>query len=547
MKKTLPVLIILLTSHVLVAAESVPVPWTEFKHLYKESVERELMASLPQPESKAPQVHAIEEAVYTLAISQGHVRGHVSVCGRIVSGDPEPVSLFGNDIVVAETTQVSGGSLLPGGDGGGTIAFLPDGAQAEFRIALSFLVRAQEDNASRFVSFAIPAALRNALRLELSPDINLLEDPGIADEDGVYHFSAAKSLCVRFRDKKSVSASPPVEIDTFSHVRLQGRRAIISTLFATTQPWPRSFVLQSQEHAHYVSSSLKSSWITSKEEGAYEINIPSEHRDAFTIQMAAEESTRAGHYEFLVPTIAGNNGRQGDFVVEEPDGGRISLAGRGLVKSLPIDRLGEAVALAAGNSRFYMHMPEQETITLDVQRFRSVATPDIVLDTQKFFISFEENGNVLSVLSMDIPPEKGPRMELKALPDTDIWALTVNGQQRKVYTNDEDSWIIPLESGKTSHVELALLKKGESLGLHGRLEAMLPATGMPSRTVEVGIALPTRIQLLSLEGPLRPSSGTSEGAPAEFMGRPHFFSRSFYKGQGMTFAVAYKEPVRQGQ
>jgi len=33
--------------------------------------------------------------------------------------------------------------------------------------------------------------------------------------------------------------------------------------------------------------------------------------------------------------------------------------------------------------------------------------------------------------------------------------------------------------------------------------------------------------------------------PADFVGKPHLFSRSFHKGEGMKLAISYKEPVKQ--
>ena len=545
MNKLVLILAVALVSHAAAGEESVSVPWSEFKSLYAESIERRIMASLEAPDAKVPQVHSVEEAVYSLKIEENRVLGEVLISGRVVSGDPEVIRLFGRDVVIAKTRHVTGGSLIAGQGKDAGVAFLPDGTVPEFQVELSFLVHAREDSTSRFATFAIPSALKNGVSVELADTLRLVEEPGIVDGDGVFRFSAASDLTVRFRDEKSVTASSPIEIDTFSDIRLQGKRAMISTVLVAAQPWPSAFVLHGGPGCQYVGSSLRNSWITPLAEGAYEIKIPPDLGDMFTIQMTVDESESAGAYSIRLPSIEGNNGREGDFVLEEPDDGRISLVGKGLVQHLPVARLGETIARAAGGKRLHMHIPEREALALSVERFRSVATPETVLDRQSFFISYEENGNVLSVLSLDLPPDVGPRMELKAVPQTEIWSLTVNGQKRKVYGNDAGMWIIPLEEGKPSHVELALLRKGEALGLHGRLEGTLPATEIPSRAVEVAIALPARVQLLSLEGPLSPASKRSGEMPIEFVGQPYFFSRSFYKGQGMEFAVAYKEPVKQ--
>jgi len=543
MKRLLLVLAVLAVTQELPAGEEVPVPWTEFKRLYRESIEREVMQKQARPpEKKEPMAYTIEEAEYSLEVGEETVRGEALVTGRIIGGDPAPIPLFGGNIVVAGIKQVAGGSLLSGCDNRGSLLFLPDGRKEEFQVLLSFLVQPREDSTSRFISFAVPAALRNSLRLELPADTELLEQPGIADGEGVYHFSARESLEVRFVDKKGVAAAGLVDIDTFSRVRLQGKRSMITTAFAPAQPLPDSFIVQVQADAQYISSSLKSSWIGRQPDGSYEISIPAEESCAFSMQFAVDETVEGG-FAFMLPGIGDNSGREGNFVVEEPDDSQVAMAGKGMVEGIPVARLSAALAGAAGSSRSYAHIAPGEEIRLSVTRFKAVSTAPIVLESQYFFASFEENGNVLSVLSLDVPPEIGPRLQLKSVPDSEIWSLTVNGKKRKVYTNDDNTWIIPLEDGEVSRVQLALLYKGEKLGLHGRLATALPETGLPSRNVRVGIALPERVQLLSLEGPVSPAPGESWETPDEFVGKPHFFSRSFYKGQGMELAVSYKEPV----
>ncbi|MBE7558582.1 hypothetical protein HS125_06430 [bacterium] len=104
--------------------------------------------------------------------------------------------------------------------------------------------------------------------------------------------------------------------------------------------------------------------------------------------------------------------------------------------------------------------------------------------------------------------------------------------------------MIPLDADELSHVELALLAQGDRLGLHGRLETILPETGLAARRLCVGIALPERVQLLSLEGPVSPAPGATWKLPPDFIGKPYLFSRAFHKGEGMKLAVSYKEPVK---
>ena len=91
--KRLPLLIVVLLAGGLAGAtETVSVPWPEFRQLYRESIEREIMKTVKEPAAKKmPQVYSIEEAVYRLTIGRRNGKGEALLSGRIVSGDAEPI------------------------------------------------------------------------------------------------------------------------------------------------------------------------------------------------------------------------------------------------------------------------------------------------------------------------------------------------------------------------------------------------------------------------------------------------------------------------
>ena len=541
MKRLLLLLVLLFMPSALCAEESISVPWKESKALYRESIEREVMRT---PKEKVPLIYTLEEATYHLTIREKSAEGQVLLSGKVLSGDPEPIPLFNRDMVIAGVKQVTGGSLLPDKSPTEMIYFLPDGETEAFQIMLSFLLEPKEDSRSRFLTIAIPQALKNSLALELPSGARLLDEPGILDAHSIYHFPAAQSLTVRYLDTKGLSTESPVEVDMFSRIRFHGKRAVITTAFLPQQPTPASFTLKAPKGSQYVSSSLNPSWIRQLDNGLYAIDLPPHMEAPFTTRFSVEGSVK-DELSFQLPVIKDNNGKEGAFVIEEPDDGQITIWGDGPVSQTPIERLATELKRFAGENRFYMHIPPEKTLSLHIKRFQTVSTPPIVLDSQDFFTSFDDNGTMLSVLVMDIPPELGPRMKLKPLPGAEIWSLKVNGRSKTVYSGNEHEWIIPLAEGEVSHVELAFLRRGENLGLRGRLETALPETGLPSRRVRVGVALPERVQLLSVEGPLSPESGEAWKLPKEFIGKLHFFSRSFYKGDGMTIAVSYKEPLKK--
>jgi hypothetical protein len=367
------------------------VPWSEFKPLFRESIEREVLQARCEDSEETPFVCHLAEGVYQLEISRERVQGTARIAGLVLSGKPQPIPLFGRDMVISEVVCARGGSLLSGQDEEDGIQFLPAGGTNAFEVSVSFFVRVREEDRSSAIAFAIPPALQNSLTLKLPDALKLVEAPGITDEAGVYHFAASRSLGVRFAAK----------------------------------------------------------------------------------------------------AVSGTN-------------------------------------------------------TIDVSGLSLADAAPVVLDSQDFFTSFDENGSILSVMVMDVPASAGPHLRIAEIPDVEVWSLTVNGTPRNVY-RDTGSWIIPLENEGSSRVQLALLRQAGKLGLQGHLETFLPSTGLPSRTLRVGMALPPRVQLLALDGPVSPASGEAWVVPADFIGNPHFFSRAFYKGEGMKLAVSYKEPVKQAK
>ena len=521
------------------------VPWSEFKDLYRDSIVREVTHEMAPP-TKLPQVHAIDEAHYTLSIAGMRAEGAVLLSGQVLSGDAEPIPLFGPELVITRIDSVSGGALLPAGKDGG-VAFLPDGTSTAFQLAASFLVRAQDDGHAYALSFAIPRALRSSLAPTLLKDYKLLGSPGILDAQGVYHLTSGSRLSLRYATKSDPvpDVAPVVEVDTFTTIAVERDRLFLTTQCLPLRATPDSITLVVPTGAKFVSSSLPASAVRDNGKGQFAIRPPRGKTEPFTVVLALETGDEPATFE--LPRLLDNTGREGRFAVTEPRDGQVSVTGNELLQRIPAGQLG---AMFARDDRpthaHYMKAATGEPVTLAVSWFKAVSTPTTVLETQYFFSAFEENGNVLSVLVLDVLPEMGSRLSVSAVPDSEVWSLTVNGVQRNVF-GEEGMWIIPLEGDAPSHVELAFLQKGDKLGLQGRLEATMPKTRLPSKEVRIGVALPDRVQLLSMEGPISPAIGKDWEVPGEFVGKPHFFSRSFYKGEGIDFAIAYKEPVKQAQ
>jgi hypothetical protein len=58
------------------------------------------------------------------------------------------------------------------------------------------------------------------------------------------------------------------------------------------------------------------------------------------------------------------------------------------------------------------------------------------------------------------------------------------------------------------------------------------------------VGLPQRMQMLAMDSDLQPASGNGWPRFRSFNGRPHFFSRPFYRGHAFTSSIIYQEPVK---
>ena len=179
-------------------------------------------------------------------------------------------------------------------------------------------------------------------------------------------------------------------------------------------------------------------------------------------------------------------------------------------------------------------------------RYKTLDTPQVVLDTVHCVSTFEENGSSLSTLSMNIPPEAGEVLKINAIPDTAIWNCRVNRKKVKVYTEAGKApcWIIPLDQAKGSHVELSLLRKGVKMGIRGKLSLEIPAMELPTRRVKLTIGLPERVELISFDGPMIPGKGFNAKPRVDISGTPYYFTHTFSRGESIPMTLSYEEPVK---
>ncbi|MES9857272.1 MAG: hypothetical protein ABW166_11790 [Sedimenticola sp.] len=149
----------------------------------------------------------------------------------------------------------------------------------------------------------------------------------------------------------------------------------------------------------------------------------------------------------------------------------------------------------------------------------------------------------MSLLSMKLPPQVGNKLSLDAVPGAEIWSLKVNGKNQSLYSSSSDRWVIPLATGESSTVELAYLKKVSRLGLKGRLELTIPATGIAAHDLLLTVGLAERVEMISLEGDMIPAEQDIRPVTATQGNKIYNFSYPFYQGDSHSVALYYQEPV----
>lgn len=515
-----------------------PVPWDELRSLLEQNVERKLRDEL-EPREEIKNLCSLDTANYRIDVADDTVSGTVTFTGHVLSGKPASLPLLGAGAILTAVKDVSGASARWDAEQEAMLLY-PDPLAESFSVSVDFLIEPSEESGTWSLSMAIPFALTNSATVALPPGFALVQHPGVRDEAGVCHFPPASCLTLQYLNTQQVRTTA-VEADLLSRIALQKDRVLVTTFVEPSRPLPENLTLQAPDGAEWVSSSLRSSSVQAADNAQYVITLPPGDTRPFSVEFALPIPADTSVLDLRLPGLLENRGQQGRLIIDQPDDAQISVEAAGISAPLPLERLGASFGDAQKGASFYFTVPE-ERVSLSMQRFQAVEVPPAVLENVWLYASIEESGNTLCTLAMDVPAEYGQRLNLKAVPEASIWSLTVNGIKRDLFSK-EGEWVIPLDGQKASHVELAFLRTGPKLGLEGALDVIVPETGLLSQNLMLAIALPERVELLSVDGPISSSSIKAETFPAGFAGKPYFFSRAYYRGEAMELSVAYKEPV----
>jgi len=506
----------------------VSLPWRDFKQLYEVKLRQELSAD--QSEAITP-IYSIHSAEYRLRLDAKGARGSLSLSGELIQGQPQPLALFAPDLIIAQVNTTEGGTLLS--DASGYRLHL-DGPGL-FQLECDILLPLQQDARSPLVEFNIPPAVRNRLELELADGFSLLAAPGQELQLGQYHFAPQKELRIRFAQDSLAQA--PV-IDSFTRLELLDGQYRAKLFLA-----PRREVQQqlriSFPQARWLSASVQSSWI---ERGAAKdellLKLPPGWQEAISLEFELDATLT----ELRLPRIADNLGQEGLFQLGAPESTHITLQADGLKRGLSPQNLSAALRESARIDGAYSQLASDQVLHLALEHFKTIAEPAVILDAVYQYTSVADNGTLLSVLRLQVPPLPQQRLRLAAVTGAEVWSLTVNGTARSLYAQANNDWIIPLTAQDTL-VELAYWRKTPPLALQGRLEVPTPALGLAARAYHLAIGLPERVELVALEGDLQPGNGAKWPKVSTFSGKPYYFSQPFYRGDAPFVALHYREPL----
>ena len=506
----------------------VSLPWPDFKQVYEAKLRQELASE--QNEKIAP-IYSIHSAEYRLALGAEGAQGTLSLRGELIQGRPEPLLLFAPDLIIGQVVTLEGASLLS--DAGGYRLHLA--GPGLFQLDCEILVPLQEDARSPLVAFNIPPAVQNTLQLELTEDFRLLEAPGQSVQTGRYQFAPQERLSIRYV-QESLTQVPVVD----SFTRLEWRDGQYhARVFLIPRREVQQNVILVFPQARWLSASVQSSWIErSGTDGELLIKLPPGWQQPLSLEFALDGALT----ELSLPRIADNLGQEGLFQIHTPESAAFTLSAERLQQGLDPQNLSATLRDFAQISSAYSQLPEGQAMQITLERFATIAEPSIILDAVHQYASVAENGTVLTVFRLQVPPLPQQRLRVPAVDGAEVWSLTVNGEARSLYAQANNDWVIPLGAQETL-VELAYWRKSPPLELQGRLELPAPALGLAAQAYHLAIGLPERIELVALEGDLQPGDGKTWPAVSTFNGRPYYFSQPFYRGDALSIAVHYREPL----
>jgi hypothetical protein len=528
-------------------------PWKEFLSLYREHLENQWR----QTETRQPTalIH-LESCDYDIFIEKEMARIRIRILGTVTQGVVSPFPFLSPETRVIETGACTNARFVRSPDG--ALALLPKGNEpSSFEATLEIVAPRKVDEISPYIEWKTSAAVRNTASVSRCEDLRIHPDSFWTPvEPDRFALPGNFTVRLRFESFRNENNRSPLDIRTLSRIESKSDRLHMTTWIfpnLTQSPEPISVLLPPDATLLGVvpNSAFLGDMDSTLTARTISVRLDSEPV-VLHMAFASHRDNDGKHDKGLPispPQIANNLERPFEFCLVANEGFRLSPRENLGITEIRATPEMEALANTLQQSHMAKNggMPAKwfsasgaTPVSLCVQTLDSIATPQTVLDNIVFHTEFAENGRSLSTVAFSLAGIAGSHWTIPAIPDAKIWHLKVDGQQTTIYTDETENWIIPLKPGANRQIELSYMNESHQLGVTGKLDAHVPALGMPARNVSISFTLPERIELASVEGPV--SSTNQVAAPK---GPNNYrFSSPFYDGNRLNISILYREPTQ---
>lgn len=515
----------------------VKMPLVTYKALLMEHLEREKEKSAGPKEEKNE--WSLDESHFKVMPGRKQISVGCRIEGRMLKGKPgEKIKLFNSTLLMTGAMKETACNLVSCDDALYVVPTVAGGGK--FSAEFSFAVIPSEGLDSSSCKIPVPYCLKNVLDVETVKGIRLLSADGANIAPSSYAVASGTNCEMRFKPESAEAEIARVpDIDIFCDITIEKRRTLVTAHFLPHQDSVREFSVKLPDAARVTSLSLPGSAVERIPGDILKITVPEKNKTVFQISFMLENSGSDGSVKFLLPKVQGNAGREGLFVIKEPENANIVFAAKGDIEDSALPHSFSELNISKDSC---VREALKGELAFNIRYLEKVKAPEFVADAIYFMTNFSENGNIMTTMYLSLPagfPDN--KLMIKKVKGSEIWGLKVNGVNSSVLEFDKDTWVIPLNRSEKSDIELSFLSKGEKTGLRGRLEALLPDTGLSTEKLFFTALLPEHLEVVSADSPLAPFAGTPRPLPKGFKGKSYSFSGSFCKGSTISTALEYNE------
>ena len=510
-------------------ADTVTVPWHQFKDLYREHLKKELSKQFIKAKAKVIPTE-LSSSVCTIVFSKKTCQISYEIKGR--RGNVDSEQLLRGRFAVSSPTTTGCARLLWIKHSLG-ITLLPEGTP-EFTTKFTISVPVLEKNGNYHASLEIPNSLTNKIHVELKDKLYLNKLPWSKIEGKNNIYTAPPGvITLSAIDENIANIKLPPDLDLFTSYRFRANRLQLQIKALVNPGSGRAFILQLPKGARSSRGTLPR-FVKLESSGKLNVTLP-ENINRFSLNCEFELKSRQQIEKLIQPSIAENRGREGFFNIEQPPGAEIKVTSKGLQSD---------IFNLSDNSKPVkcLSSPIANPLSFTIKQLTRVSQPEVIVDTIFFCSAIEENGSVISVLSFDYPGTG--KLKLKKIANGKLWRFAVNGKKSGIY-EDGDYWRVELPAGHDSNkVEMAFLLSGKKPGIQGIYRSTMPDCGLNARRVVYTAVLPKRLELRGFEGgvdPL-PKDISPPRLPDNVSGNRYNFYRPYYTGGKIDAEFFYREP-----